>query len=341
MSGVGVSSSLFDQFEYGGGDVFDSSVSAPPRLTSAYLCLKAFLTASNLIFLIFAVVIIAVAGYALSSSVNALTGVTLPAGLICLGVFILVLSLVGALSVWKESRLGLAFYLVSLLAIVLSLFAVSVAVYVRRGDAEQYIRQGWSLAPRDVQMALEVQFACCGLTAPPPVNDTTTCPSPSLVTIPQGQTCLPLFIAAFQSNLSRAGGCGIAFSVVMGAIMILVGLLIQGITNKRLQEGERRQREGALEQLQADGGGGGGVDTGLEGLAASEGNSEDDDDDEEEEEEDEDEDERDEQVEGEEEMVSPRLPPGPVTVSVYGSSAAVGLSSPPGRRSGDIEMGIR
>ena len=286
MSSAAVPSTLFDQFEYGGaGGGRLGPDSSPPRLTSAYLCLKAFLTAANAIFLIFSVVIIAVASYALSSSINALTGVTLPAGLICLGVFILLLSFLGALSVWKESRVGLALYLAALLCIILALFAVSVAVYVRRGDAESYIRQGWQLAPPDVLSALEVQFACCGLDRPP-LNATASCPSPSLVSIPAGQTCLSLFVSAFQSNLTRAGGCGIAFAVVMGLFMTFVVLLLNAITRKRAEELERLRREGALGVEEGGGNHLGTAGMELEGLASSGGNSEDDDDEDDEDDED-------------------------------------------------------
>ena len=182
--------------------------------------------------------------------INSLTGVTLPAGLICLGVFVLVLSVCGAAAVWHESRVGLLLYALSLLAIVISLFALGIAVYVKKAQAGSYISAGWQYAPADVKQTLEIEFACCGLTAFPS-NATASCPSAALVTIPQNQTCLPLFVAAFQSNYVTAGGCGIAFAVLMGCFIALAVVLVKGITIKRNQavekEESRRASRAAME----------------------------------------------------------------------------------------------
>ena len=175
---------------------------------------------------------------------------TLPAGIICLGVFVLVLSLCGAAAVWHESRVGLLLYALALLAIVISLFALAIAVYVKKDQAASYISSGWQYAPSDARQALEVEFACCGLSSFP-ANATAACPSPSLVIIPQNQTCLPLFVAAFQSNYSTAGGCGIAFAVLMGCWVALAVLLVRGITVKRARAAEkedsRRASRAAME----------------------------------------------------------------------------------------------
>ena len=182
--------------------------------------------------------------------INSLTGVTLPAGIICLGVFVLILSVCGAAAVWHESRVGLLLYALALVAIVISLFALGIAVYVEKDQASTYISQGWQYSPNDVKQALEIEFACCGLTAVP-ANTTASCPSPTLVTIPQNQTCLPLFVSAFQSNYVTAGGCGIAFAVLMGCFIVLAVLLVKGITIKRAQavekEESRRASRAAME----------------------------------------------------------------------------------------------
>ena len=228
----------------------------------------------------------------MDGQINSLTGVTLPAGLICLGVFVLLLSVCGAACVWHESRVGLLLYSLALLAIVVSLFGLAIAVYVTKGQAASYISQGWGYAPPDVKQALEIEFACCGLSTFP-ANSTASCPSPALVSIPTNQTCLPLFVSAFQSNYVTAGGCGIAFAVLMGCFIALAVLLVKGITIKRAQalekEDSRRASRAAMEMtgsgLEYDGG-----DT--------DGDDEDDAEEEEEEEEDTEDQEDDEEAEG-------------------------------------------
>ena len=193
------------------------------------------LTRQSLVSAIFAVVLLALGSYALSSSTTSLSGVTLPAGLICLGVFILLLACVGAASVWAESHVGLAIHLVALLAIVISLFALSVTVLVQKQSASAYIHRGW---------VLSVEFACCGLTTFPS-NARASCPPSS----PTNTTCLPLLVSAFQANYVEAGGCGLGFAVVMGAMMAFVLLFMRGL-GKRKAEAERdRQRAAALEDI--------------------------------------------------------------------------------------------
>jgi hypothetical protein len=57
---------------------------------------------------IFGCTLIGVGSYALNNQAQLLAGQTLPGGIIAMGVFVLVLSAVGACSAWKESIVGLA-----------------------------------------------------------------------------------------------------------------------------------------------------------------------------------------------------------------------------------------
>jgi hypothetical protein len=93
-------------------DIYSQRQNAPPvsrRLGTAYVCFKIILLLANLVFLIFACALIGLGSYALNSSANSIAGQTLPAGLVAMGVFILLLSAVGAISAWKESVVGLGF----------------------------------------------------------------------------------------------------------------------------------------------------------------------------------------------------------------------------------------
>lgn len=80
-----------------------------------------------------------VGAYALNNQVGSLAGQTIPAGIIVLGVFILLVSLLGIVAAWKEYRVLLAIYFVLLLLFTIILFAVGIAVYVEKDSAFKYI----------------------------------------------------------------------------------------------------------------------------------------------------------------------------------------------------------
>jgi hypothetical protein len=112
---------------------------------------------------IFACVLIGVGSYALNNTSNALAGQTLPSGLIVMGVFMLVLAAIGAISAWKESVVGLGFYLAFLLIITIILFSIGVAIAVQKDQAGLYIEKAWYNAPLDVKASIQLELLCCGL----------------------------------------------------------------------------------------------------------------------------------------------------------------------------------
>lgn len=228
------------------GFQFSTKTHASPELSNAQKCFKGTLFLVNLLFLIFGCVLAAVGSYALSGNVNALAGVTLPRGLIVIGVFIIILSFVGCLAAWKESRIFLGLYFVFLLIFTIILFAVGIAVYVKKDKSAQYMSEGWRgltdvdpVAGNDIRVALQNQLGCCGLSG---YNDTYRgVPCPSLVASPlSAQPCLPLLDDIFQKNVVTAGGCGIAFSIIMIFGMILVCVLMEGIKKKKHMEDIRK-----------------------------------------------------------------------------------------------------
>jgi len=196
---------------------------------TVFVCIKISILATNFIFLIFGIVLLAVSAYWLNSSVSQLSGSTLPIGILCLGVFTLMVAVLGASASWKESAVGLLIYLVILLLISITLFSVGIAIAVSANNSvSNSIISGWNWSSPSVKIQLETSFACCGLMTPP-LNLTSDCPPPSVVTIPVNQTCLPLFVRAFQSNSATIGGCGIAFAILMITGIILVIQLLRRI----------------------------------------------------------------------------------------------------------------
>ena len=169
--------------------------------------------------------------------IGALSGQTLPIGIAVLGVFILLLSLLGGLAAWKESRAFLLVYFVFLLLLTLILFFVGIAVYVERNSASTYITQGWNTASPDLRHSLQTIFACCGCCDAQYVQINSTQADACVITDPTlQQGCLSVFTSYFQQYYVTAGGCGIGFAVVMFVGMLVVCFLMQGIKKKRAEQ---------------------------------------------------------------------------------------------------------
>jgi len=208
---------------------------------------KYILIGVNALFLIFGCVLCAVGSYALNNKVAELAGQTLPQGIIVVGAFLLVLSFVGAFSAWKEIRLGLGLYFFFISIITVILFAVGIAVYVKRNQAGMYITQGWQAADQDMKGSLQAAFFCCGLLIFNGTNDgpyTWPCgpdmkPTETLPTEP----CHDLMLQSFQDNFYTAGSCGIGFSVVMIVSLAFTAYLMVGIRDSAVNQAIQKNRE--------------------------------------------------------------------------------------------------
>jgi hypothetical protein len=162
-----------------------------------------------------------------------LAGQTIPTGLIVLGVFIMLLALVGAMAAWRESRVFLACYFVFLLLFTIILFAVGIAVYVKKNDSAELITVAWNDSPPDVRQSLSAYVGCCGLHSfNDSVPDPYICPAPYNNPANTG-ACLELMVDLFDHSFTTAGACGIAFSVIMLAGLALVCYLMTGIRRKQ------------------------------------------------------------------------------------------------------------
>jgi len=206
-----------------------------PELSRLQRSLKLALMLANVIFLIFACVLMGIGSVAYNQNVGPLAGTTIPLGIVVLGVFIMLLSFAGCLGSWRESRFLLGVYFLVLMLLTLLLFAVGIGVYVKQEQAGYYISQGWMAANNGVRVSFQNGYSCCGLinfndsyagnpcpsTLIPPVNSTAT-----------GSPCLSILVSTFQQSLTSLGGTGIAFAVFMFVIMIAVCYLIRGIQRK-------------------------------------------------------------------------------------------------------------
>jgi hypothetical protein len=225
------------------GDKY-SAEAGKPKLNHGQVCFKYTLLAVNILFLIFGCVLMSVGSYALNNQVGALAGQTIPTGLIVLGVFIMLLALVGGMAAWRESRVFLGCYFVFLLLFTIILFAVGIAVYVKKNDSASLITTAWNGSPPDVRQSLSAYVGCCGLLVfndslpdyykcPDGFNDRSTTPA-----------CLGKMVDIFNSSFTTAGACGIAFSIIMLAGLVFVCYLMSGIRRKQEETNIAKLRTG-------------------------------------------------------------------------------------------------
>lgn len=221
------------------GDKYNADT-GKPKLNQGQVCFKFTLLSMNVLFLIFGAVLMGVGSYAINNTVGSIAGTTIPIGLIVLGVFIMLLSILGALSAWRESRAFLGIYFVFLLIFTIILFAVGIAVYVERDNASSILTSAWNSASTDVQSTIQSTLSCCGLTAVP--ANYTGCPSDDAEALTRA--CLPVMVDLWESSFTTAGACGIAFSVIMLAGLIFICYLMTGIKRKQQEHEIARLRTG-------------------------------------------------------------------------------------------------
>jgi len=230
--------SLFDRYLQE-SDAF-SAKNRTPELTRATRCLKLTLIGANILFLIFACVLMGVGSVAYNHSVGPLAGTEIPMGIVVLGVFIMFLSFIGCFGAWKESRLFLGCYFFFLLLLTILLFAVGLAVYSKKEEAAYYMSDGWMVSPNDVRVSFENTLSCCGLYT---FNDTWAgqpCPTNLKLNVTTNQpvACLGELTSLFASSMQTVGGTGVAFAVLMFLGMVFVCVLMRGIRQKGIREQE-------------------------------------------------------------------------------------------------------
>jgi len=219
---------LFDRYLQD-SDAF-SNKSENGTLSKAQKCFQRFLVVVNVVFLVFAIVLISVGAVAYTTQVGSLTGSTIPQGIVAIGVFIMFVSFLGCFGAWKESRtlLGIYFFFMFLFSVLL--LAVGIGVSTKKEEASYYISQGWmTRANKDIWNTLQKSYSCCGLVT---WNDTFgvwPCPQSSFAT---QQACLIPLINSFNSQYNNLAGVGISLSVLMLLTMVFVCRLIQGIKAK-------------------------------------------------------------------------------------------------------------
>ncbi|XP_073326267.1 tetraspanin-31 [Pagrus major] len=127
-----------------------------------FTCSKNALCSLNVVYMLVGLLLIGVAawgkGFGLVSSIHIIGGV------IAVGVFLLLISIVGLIGAMHHHQVMLFFYMVILFIVFLFQFGVSCScLAMNRGQQEALLNSAWGMMKNETKTDLESQLNCCGL----------------------------------------------------------------------------------------------------------------------------------------------------------------------------------
>ncbi len=149
----------------------------------------------------------------------------MPAGIIVMGVFLLILSLLGCLAAYKQNRPALGVYFILLMLILFMLFFIGIGVYVRRGDSESLMLDVWDESAPDLRHNYENYFECCGRWNSTDRQNVAGLCDP----VYNGTGCISAMASSFRHYAASAGGAGIGFAIILTFALVIVCILMRGI----------------------------------------------------------------------------------------------------------------
>ncbi|XP_033857411.3 tetraspanin-31 [Acipenser ruthenus] len=180
-----------------------------------FTCSRNALSSLNVVYMLVGLLLIGVAawgkGFGIVSSIHIIGGV------IAVGVFLLLISIVGLVGAINHHQVLLFFYMVILFLVFIIQFGVSCScLAINRGQQEQLLNTSWGHLSNQTRVELETRLDCCGL-----LNDTLSmgqfrmdyanctavCKAKN-----QCYTCGDKMLQHSQEALQILGGVGLFFS---------------------------------------------------------------------------------------------------------------------------------
>jgi len=142
-------------------DLLSESFSARRKCFSIF---QKITVASNIIFALFALLLVVLGAIAVRAlnQYSFLTKVSVPAGLIVLGIFLLVVIFLGLYGSFKKSTKFLAAYFVLLFVFIICEFGVGGGSYAYRSKVPGTLEYSWSRLGDGDRNNLQWSFGCCG-----------------------------------------------------------------------------------------------------------------------------------------------------------------------------------
>lgn len=194
-------------------------------------CAKRFLLAINLVFLALGAALVGFGAYALNSNALGLTSKALPTAALALGVFVLVVSVLGCCGAAQENRCILFLYVAVLSILVVAQLVVGGLVLADRDNADKLLGEGWDSAGNDGRVDLQNEFSCCGFETE---TDNPGVPCPDTFDGP----CLPALRDEFNDRLVVIGAIALALAFFEVSGLVLACCLRKGIASARFETGD-------------------------------------------------------------------------------------------------------
>ncbi|KAJ7999270.1 hypothetical protein DPEC_G00213690 [Dallia pectoralis] len=176
---------------------------------------KNALCSLNVVYMLVGLLLIIVAawgkGFGIVSSIRIIGGV------VAVGVFLLLISIVGLIGALNHHQVMLFFYMVILFLVFLFQFGVSCAcLAVTQGQQMKLLSATWSLMSNETRQDVEMKLDCCGLENSTQSQeqfkrDINLCPAPCKQTI-MCFTCGDKMLHHAAWSLRILGGVGLFFS---------------------------------------------------------------------------------------------------------------------------------
>jgi len=220
---------------------------------------------SNIIFALFALLLIVLGGVAVKAlkTYSYFAKVSIPAGLIVLGVFLLIVIFLGVYGSFKKSTKFLGAYFILLFVIIICEFGVGGGSYAYRIKIPAELETSWNKISDQDRSALQYSFTCCGWSSSTD-NPGSNCFNNATVSTNNGSTtgspqaryyyeleqtnnqtfinsttpCNDLMIKFFNSQLYAAGTVGIVFATLqlLSLISSVIVFAFIKVEQKRSQD---------------------------------------------------------------------------------------------------------
>jgi len=191
---------------------------------------------SNIIFGLFAILLVVLGAVAVKElkEYSYIFQVSVPAGLIVLGLFLLVIIFLGIFGSFKKSTKLLAAYFVLLFIFIICEFGVGGGAYGLRSDIPFELEQSWAEIPDIDRANIQYAFTCCGwanMTDQPGsncpqtnYNETVTTGMASHAVVNATQSCEELVVNFFNEQLYAVGTAGVVFATLQ--LLALISSII-------------------------------------------------------------------------------------------------------------------
>jgi len=153
--------------------------------------------------------------------------------LIVLGVFQLIIVVLGFIGTIKKKQGLVIAYLVIMCILIVCEWGVGGGAYALAGDIDQKLTAQWDAADLNDKNNIQKDFTCCGW-----ANTTQGYWNGSICDgVTDQPTCKSKLVDAFQSKLSLTGAIGITFATLQ-----LIGVVATGIVLGCIQQEERYKK---------------------------------------------------------------------------------------------------